>query len=195
MRQIVLTLWVCLIASSCLAQPSQGTLDQSFTGPYGGYWLSYTGMDAVAQVYTAGITGNLTSVKLSVVSSNATPIVVLVLDATTPDSTPWPILGYTTYTPPLEIPCTTVPTCELVPVPFSKPIPQVAGKPYAIAVFPLYSGQIWFGATGSTKYSGGQTYAKGPWWIDITLIYPGLASWQQISSFYFQTYVKPVRGK
>jgi hypothetical protein len=184
---------ILMAASTCFAQ---SVLDQSFTGPYGGYWLSYTGADAVAQVYTAGITGNLTSVKLSVVSSNGAPVVVEILDATTQPSGPWPLLGYSMITPPSELACTTVPTCELVSVPLSPPVPQVAGNQYAIAVFPTYTGEIWFGAiSGTTAYSGGGTYIHGPYWTDITLVYPGLPTWEQIASFYFQTYVKPSHKK
>src|SRR5437868_9359375 len=111
------------------------------------YWLSYTGWSAVAQVYTAGITGKLTSVKIMVSSLNAGPILVEILGPTTQTNVTWSLLGYTTIRPPKSLSCS--PACQLTSASFSRPIPQVAGKQYAIAVYPAYIGEIWAGSTGS----------------------------------------------
>jgi hypothetical protein len=184
---------VVLVVSTCFAQ---SVLDQSFTGPYDNvYWLFYTGPGAVAQVYTAGITGNLTSVNLSVGADNGGPVVVQILDATTQINNPWPILGYTMITPPSQICNGAAPACGLASASFSPPVPQAAGKQYAIAVFPTNWGQIWFGAssTSTSAYAGGNPYYSGP--MSWTAFNSGLPSYQQIASFYFQTYVKPTRKK
>ena len=180
---------VLLAASTSFAQ---SILDQSFTGLYEGQWYSFGGgamSGGIAQVYTAGVTGNLTSVKLSVATQNGGPVVVEILDPATPDNGTWFLLGYTMITPPDTLTC-----CALTTASFSSPIAQVAGKQYAIAVYPTYVSQAWFGSM-STHYAGGGVFVNGPSWADITPILSALPTWEQITSFYFQTYVKPVRGK
>jgi len=96
-------------------------------------------------------------------------------------------------TPPEALSCS--PTCELVSASFSPPIPQVAGAQYAIAVYPGYVVHTWYGSTGSIRYTGGGTYVRGPSWVNVSLLYSGLPSWEQVTSFYFQTYVKPSHKK
>jgi hypothetical protein len=133
-----------MAASACFAQ---STLDQSFTGPLEGYWYSFGGgvmSGGITQVYTAGRTGNLTSVKISVATQNGGPVVVQILDPTTLNNGTWSLLGYTMITPPEGLVC-----CGLASVSFSPPIPQVAGKQYAIAVYPTYVSQAWYGSTST----------------------------------------------
>lgn len=179
-----LLLWV---GSTCIAQTVAPTLDQSFTGPVGStccWWLSFAGVGPVAQVYTAGINGNLKKVNIAVSAQNGGPIVVEILDPTKTTNGTWSLLGFTTIRPPYA-------TDKLISAVFSQTIPQVAGAQYAIAVYPGYVAQVWFGSQyGSSGYAGGGTYVNGPNWVDITGIRSALPSFEQIGSFYFQTYVK-----
>jgi len=80
---------IIMAASACFAQSN---LDQSFTGSLEGYWYSFGSgamSGGIAQVYTAGITGNLTSVKISVATQNGGPVVVEILDPTTVNNGTW----------------------------------------------------------------------------------------------------------
>jgi hypothetical protein len=181
-----------LFAALLVVSPLSGqvTLDQSFTGPHvDTYWLMNHG--AAAQVYTAGITGDLASVKISLFSMAPSPAVVQILDP----ANSWALLGYTMITVPGEgVTCSTI--CDLIPASFSPPVPQTAGKQYAIAIFPTYPGQMWFGSNAANgTYSGGGVYVHGWNWADITPMLPSLVYWEQVSSFYFQTYVKPSHKK
>lgn len=194
LKKVMRCLGVILVASACFAQTANSTqtvtavLDQSFTGPlYGNscWWLSWAGLGPVAQVYTAGVNGYLTKVKIAVSAQNGGPMVVEILDPTKNTNATWSFLGSKMIKPPYA-------TDKLFSVGFSPPIPQVAGAQYAIAVYPAYVAQVWFGSLyGSASYSGGGTYVNGPFWVNITGFYPALPSWEQIGSFYFQTYVKP----
>jgi len=190
---------ILVAASTYLAQsfagPSHSNLDQSFTGPLDGVYVSIAEIVPMAQVYTAGITGELTSVEISVSTQNGGPVVVEILDPTSQTDATWSLLGYTMITPPEQSSSWCSPTCQLVSASFSPPIPQIAGKQYAIAVYPAYITQQWYGSTGSNRYAGGGTYIRGPSWVDITTLYPSLPSSEQIASFYFQTYVQPSRKK
>ena len=176
--------------SVCLGQSfgqSFLSLDQSFTGPLEDnccWWQSFDGggLGAVAQVYTAGISGYLVEVKISVSAQNGGPVLVEILDPTTNTNGTWAFLGSTTINPPYA-------TDELISAWFFPPIPQVAGSQYAIAVYPGYVAQTWFGSNTSTTYSGGGTYLFGPSWSNITNFYPSLPAFDQVGSFYFQTYV------
>lgn len=193
-NKLIWCLVLILAAGTCFAQ---SVLDQSFTGPYDNvYWIFYTGPGAVAQVYTAGITGSLTSVKISVEAESGGSVVVEILDPNGAGNGTWPLLGYTMITPPSSVCNAAAPTCDLASASFSPPVPQVAGKQYAIAVYPTYVAQVWYGAsTSSTTYAGGEPYFSGPSWADFASRYSGMPSYWHIASFYFQTYVKPSRKK
>lgn len=182
-----------LAASTCFAQ---SRLDQSFTGPYGAQWLSFAyTFGGIAQAYTAGITGDLTSVRVSVFGQYGGPVVVQILDTNNGsiNGNSWSLLGYTMVTPPdNQSSSFCSPTCGLTSVAFSPPIPQTAGTLYTIAVYPTYFGQIWVGST-STRYTGGGTlgtWVSGPDWAERDITSLGLPA-----SFYFQTYVKTSRKK
>lgn len=184
----------CLVlfvtASTCFAQ---SRLDQSFTGPFEADWVFYQqSAFGVAQVYTAGIAGDLTSVRLSVFAPDGGPIVVQILDPNSLHNAVWSLLGYAMITPPELFACASI--CGLASVSFSPPIPQVAGKQYAIGVYPTYVNQTWAGSS-STRYAGGGafgTWVTGPFWAERDLTLFGIPG---PTSFYFQTYVKPSRRK
>src|SRR5690242_2567506 len=94
-RKTRTAIFSCVFVMTASLGFSQSILDQSFTGPYGAYWLFQTGRGAVAQVYTAGLTGNLTSVKISVSTQNGGPVVVQILDPDSTTNSTWSLLGYT----------------------------------------------------------------------------------------------------
>ena len=81
---------IVMAASACFGQPIR---DQSFTGPLETYWLSVGLIQPQAQVYTAGITGNLTSVRISVAMQNGGPVVVEILDPNTDTNGTWSLFG------------------------------------------------------------------------------------------------------
>jgi len=185
----VVFFWAVLLGGACFAQ----TLDQSFTGPLEAYWLSSSTVQPMAQVYTAGITGNLEFVKISVSAQSGGPVVVEILNPNGQGNGTWPLLGFTEIKPPSQLKC--APTCQLIKARFNPPVSQVAGTQYAIAVYPAYVAQEWYGSINGSgqQYPDGGTWVYGPSWVDITGLYPSLPSWEQVLSFYFQTYVEATR--
>ena len=122
------------------------------------------------------ITGNSTSVKISVTSQNGGPVVVEILDPTTLMNGTWSLLAYAMISPRDRLSCS--PTCELVSASFSPPVPQVAGKQYGIAVYPAYVVHTWFGSIGLRNYAGWRDVCWRPFVVDITLLYSNLPIWE-----------------
>jgi hypothetical protein len=129
-------------------------LDQSFTAPVN---LGSSFNDCcrfVGQTYTAGVTGNLTSVAVDVFSSSTFALHVAIRDTTAgvPNDT---ILGQ------VKLGTSASPLSNLISFPAS--IPQVAGHKYAIVAdypdapppSPANFQGTWSGATGNGYPSGG----------------------------------------
>jgi hypothetical protein len=171
--------------SSTCAPPPAARLDQSFTTPSdlsaGLYGLPVF----EAQSYTAGISGTLQGVAINVIAVNPTLRARIQIE-TASGGVPTNVVLGTARANPGNLSINTV-------IPFSTPIPQVAGQQYAIVVDypeapPFEDGIIeaadWIGATGNA-------YAAGT----LSSSFDGGATWQSFAAegfdCHFQTFVIP----
>lgn len=187
-------LWVFLVLPFCLASSgsAQAIIDQSFTPPasYGGYDSSIDGCCAfIAQTYTAGLTGTLAAVSISVETQGAFPLHVAIrtVKSGLPTSTVLGDVILSSNNPKLT---------DLIE--FRQLIAQVAGLQYAIVVSYLDApppGQLaggvgnWDGATSLTYgslYAGGSALGSvdGVSWVPQS---PGTIA----GDLFFKTYVSP----
>jgi hypothetical protein len=152
------------------------TIDQSVSGPFfenvsfspGFFW---------AQTYTAGLTGNLTSVGLGIFTAVGDTVQVQIRNIVSgaPGST---ILGSA------SIPAPSGCCGAFVPVSFSSMIGQTAGTQYAITVTDTIAGG-WIGGL-LPPYSGGTVFSSSDgtnWSLQ------GIGSLNNIPDLYFQTVV------
>jgi hypothetical protein len=183
---------ICLaaIATACAALAvvpgvaSAGTLDQQQTDDTAGFGVGAT--LSIAQTFTAGITGDLDGVDLSLAKNNAptVPLTVEIRDV-------FPGFIGTTALASASIPASAVAAGPLafVAIAFATPVPVSTGSHYAIVVhantaFPdTYS----WGHAGSDLYAGGTalTSAASP---------PNNNWFPQALDQAFKTYVVPAPG-
>lgn len=142
----------------------------------GGLPINSADFPAAAQSYTAGVTGNLTKVALLAATyGSATPLEIRELVGGVPGPT---VLASTTFQTPL------VDAFTVVEVTLPVPVPQQAGREYAIVMRPpsLTRSVAW--RLDSTGYAGGNALSQLPsstttWYTRTT------------SDFAFRTYVIP----
>lgn len=169
--------------SSACSSPEEPQIDQSFVGPSDLSAGLYGPPVLVAQSYTAGITGTLQGVAVDVTGRSS--YVARIQVKAVADGVPaGPVLGQARASKSGDLSVDTV-------IPFSSPIPQVAGQQYAILVdYPeapaFYDGipeaADWNGATGNAYPAGTLLYS----WDDG-------ATWESYESegadVHFQTFV------
>jgi hypothetical protein len=155
-----------------------GVLDQQQTSTGGG-GPQISSSSSASQTFTAGVSGELDQVDLSLGSNG--PIAPLTIEIRNvsggaPGST---ILASH------SVPISSVPvTHAFVPVSFIAPVPVVAGTQYAIVAYSFTgSGQyyVWTGS-GSDSYAGGGTFFASP---------PSGAWTTLVNDLGFKTYVVP----
>ena len=172
--------------SSTCAPPQTARLDQSFTTPSdlsaGLYGLPV----AEAQSYTAGISGTLQGVAVDVTAVDQTLVARIRIESVSGGIPTNVVLGQARASGGGNLSINTV-------IPFSTPIPQVAGQQYAILVDypeapPFHDGIIeaadWIGATGNAYPAG-----------TLLSTFDGGATWQSYASegfdVHFRTFVIP----
>jgi hypothetical protein len=182
---------ICLaaIATACAAVAavpgvaSAGTLDQQQTDDTSGVGVGST--LSIAQTFTAGITGDLDGVDLSLAKNNAptVPLTVEIRDV-------FPGFIGTTALASASIPAAGLSaSLAFVAIPFATPVPVSAGSQYAIVAHSntaspnVYS----WGNVASDVYAGGLVLVSGS--------SPPIA-WEPDSDFdqAFKTYVVPAPG-
>jgi hypothetical protein len=177
--------------SSSLVAPN-ATLDQSNSSRasvcgYSG-WTPDSANEWVAQTFTAGTTGSLTDVVLSLwVNNSQDPVAIVPVDAG----------GRPVVSAPLASTTLTAEATHAyvdIDIAFSTPARVEAGKQYAIVLYaPSREAWVWkadLGASvvdpsGTTRCSVG-AYAGGRYWLSNS---PDYAD----ADFFFQTYVVPAR--
>ena len=180
---LVASLAVFLMAPAVAAA---GTLDQQQTAFDPGFATvpAPGGNGAVAQTFTAGITGSLDRVDLLLASANppATYLSVEIRDA--PGGVPGQAILASRPIPPSAVTSTTP---QFIPVDFRPPAPVVAGTQYAIVAYSANVATTWFlwYFKNSDVYSGGQFFYNGTT--------PPTSSWTAAPSqdLSFKTYVVP----
>jgi hypothetical protein len=183
---VSLVFLLCVVSFSS-AQP---VIDQSFTPPssYGGFDASINACCAfVAQTYTAGLTGTLAGVSISVESQSAFPLHVAIRTVTSglPTSK---VLGD------VILSSNSSQLSDLIE--FRQLIPQVAGQQYAIVVNylgappPEQSEEqgTWHGAT-SLKFQG--LYAGGADFSSVDGVSWTPESGPVFGDLFFKTYMSP----
>jgi hypothetical protein len=181
-----------LVSAGGTRAAAEPVLDQSFVPPPPGSLFAAINECCafVAQTYTAGLTGTLTSVRVEVTANDRTEyplrVAVHAVSGGVPVGDP---LGETT------LPVSSAPLS--LPIVFDTPIAQSLGLQYAIVVNfagapPPGAGQglgHWYGSDGVLdSYAGGLTLARfpgQPWTLPTDPI-------QRRFDLYFQTYVDPV---
>jgi hypothetical protein len=178
MRRRIVALATCLLLLNLVAGPawaSSAVLDQSNSWAPG---YDVGGPANLAQTFTAGKTGSLTSVELYLVGTGT---VYAVLDGATNGLLGHPIVP---IAPPLASAHATVSASgSWVKFTFSAPANVVTGNYYAIAFSPTVSN----GTMGSLNtYSGGRALMyHSSAWVAVDSVYPGAAA-----DFGFRTFVK-----
>jgi hypothetical protein len=158
---------VAVASASCLAVPGAalaGTLDQQQTDISGaGQGVNNNGVLSIsaAQTFTAGISGGLDQVDLSL-AKNGSPVAALTVELQStigllPDGT---VLG--TQTVPASS-VTSGSSLAFVPVVFPTPVPVVAGTQYAIVAYVADTNGYNWGASPDSSpdpsaYSGGEAF-------------------------------------
>ncbi|HKO46211.1 MAG TPA: calcium-binding protein [Polyangiaceae bacterium] len=143
----------CASISSCSAKAAQ--IDQAFTAPSDLSAGLYGRPVLTAQTYTAGVTGTLQGVAIDVTrtGTNIARIQIEAVSGGVPNNV---VLGQARASGPGDLSLNTV-------IPFSTPIPQLAGQQYAIIVDypdapPFVDNQRpqgdWIGATGNAYPAG-----------------------------------------
>jgi hypothetical protein len=168
---------------------SRGALDQSFVGSGNLFVNIKEGFDFVGQSFTAGLTGQLTAVRVDVLDSNSSAapnLRISVFDAPggVPGST---VLGSITISADHSVIGDSVA--------FSTPIPVIAGQSYLLAVdYPYVApgpGQAQGGWVGRSEggYARGNSFAGN-------YTNPTTVSWTSnpTHDLFFQTYVIPAPG-
>ena len=172
-------------SSTCAPSPT-AQLDQSFTTPSdlsaGLYGLPVS----EAQSYTAGISGTLQGVAIDVTAVNQTFVARIRIETVSGGIPTNVVLGQARASGGGNLSINTV-------IPFSTPIPQVAGQQYAILVDypeapPFEDGILetadWIGATGNAYPAG-----------TLLSSFDGGATWQSFASegfdVHFRTFVIP----
>ena len=185
---IVLALPLCVVSSGF----AQAIVDQSFTPPasYGGYDSAIDGCCAfIAQTYTAGLTGTLAGVSISVETQGTYPLHVAIrtVKSGIPTSTVLGDVILSANSPQLK---------DLIE--FRQLIPQVAGLQYAIVVSYLDApppGQLAAGVgnwDGATSLTYGSLYAGGDMFGSVDGVSWGpKPSGPVVGDLFFKTYVSP----
>jgi hypothetical protein len=170
MIRSALTVLALILVSGAAAGHSTawaaGTLDQSYTAPWGGFG-DVDGSYSFSQTYTAGLTGTLTEVDVPLTNVslvNAVPDLVVSIEDSKGNQ-----LGSTTINP-AGLPNWNVPGsagCAWTPV--SVTAPQTAGKTYRIVLSSPSGTSLVYGWCGSSVngYAGGSAYistAHGKGW-------------------------------
>jgi hypothetical protein len=184
---ILLTAAVCLaVAASASAA---GTLDQQQTAVgtsaeiFGPSFLP----ESQAQTFTAGLTGGLDRVDLSLKQAKVGNSVGLTVQIrTVSGGVPGAVVLASATIAPGAIPAVNTPLA-FVPVTFGPPAPVVAGTQYAIVVYTGGSDQYVWGLAGANPYAGGE---------DFTTLSSPPTAWtaEPNFDFVFKTYVVTDQG-
>lgn len=186
---------VVAASATCLAVPGAalaGTLDQQQTNASGqAQGVNSSGFPiSAAQTFTAGITGEIDQVDLSL-AKNGVPVAAMTVElrATVGQLPNGTVLASQ------SVPASSVPgsSLEFVPVVFPTPAPVVAGTQYAIVAYVADTNGYSWGASpeagpGTGPYAGGEGY-----FADSS---PPSTTWLPFSSSHsidhaFKTYVAP----
>lgn len=167
-RGALMRLTIALTAALCLAMPAsaaaQGTLDQQQTstpsitlidGP------NFSGGLSQAQTFTAGLTGGLDQVDLSLRQNSATNSVGLTVEIRNVTAGGVPggtVLGSDTIAPGAVPPVGS--PLAFVSASFSPPAPVTAGVQYAIVAYTGGADRYAWGFDTSGPYAGGQPFAS-----------------------------------
>jgi hypothetical protein len=171
-------------SSVCPVNTAQ--LDQSFTTGNGLSAGLYGRPALEAQSYTAGITGTLQGVAIDVTAIDVTQVARVQIEAVVNGVPSNVVLGSARAASGGDLSINTV-------IPFSTPIPQVAGQQYAILVdypdAPMFVNGIQ--NTASWNGSAGNLYPAGT----MLSTFDGGTTWQSFASqgfdLHFQTFVTP----
>jgi len=172
--------------SSTCAPPQTARLDQSFIAPSGLSAGLYGLPASEAQSYTAGISGTLQGVAIDVTALDTSLVARIRIEAVSGGIPTNVVLGQARASGGGDLSINTV-------IPFSTPIPQVAGQQYAILVDypeapPFHDGIIevadWNGAPDNAYPAG-----------TLLSTFDGGATWQSFASegfdVHFRTFVIP----
>jgi hypothetical protein len=172
--------------SSTCTPPQTARLDQSFTTPTDLSAGLYGPPGAEAQSYTAGISGTLQGVAIDVTARDVTLVARIRIESVSGGIPTNVVLGQARASRGGDLSINTV-------IPFSTPIPQVAGQQYAILVdYPeappfvdgIFETADWNGATGNAYPAG-----------TLLSSFDNGATWQSFASngfdVHFQTFVIP----
>ena len=163
----LMRLTIVLTAAVCLALPASaaaGTLDQQQTTVTNGGFIFGPQLQAPdipfsdAQTFTAGLTGGLDRVDLSLRqfrSNNSVGLTVQI--RTVSGGVPGAVVLASATIAAGAIPATGTPFA-FVPVSFSPPAPVVAGTRYAIVVYTGGADRYEWGFVGTNPYAGGEFF-------------------------------------
>ncbi len=164
---------------------SADTLDQQQTEAASGYSLKneVEGAISLAQTFTAGLTGGLDRVELSLDAVEAgAPITVEITTVNGDDAPSATLLASAT------IPAASIPPCcttAFVPVSFPTPAPVLAGMQYGIVAYTAEGVYEWGGTSSNGPYAGGEG------WYEYSS--PPTTMWESFApssiDFAFKTYV------
>jgi hypothetical protein len=172
-------------SSSCSSTTTQ--LDQSFTSPDGLSDGLYGKPVLMGQSYTAGISGTLQGVSLDVTALDVTQVARIQIEAIGSNGLPTNVvLGSARAAKGGDLTLNTV-------IPFSTPIPQVAGQKYAIIVDYPEAAPFVDGIQNTASWNGanGNAYPAGT----LLSSFDNGANWKSYETdgfdVHFQTYVTP----
>ncbi len=173
MKRLLLTLAVSIstaagllaVAPTALAATPVGTLDQSFTIDNGSAY-GVSGYRSVAQTFTAGVSGKLSSVSVSLNGgpSGNTDITVELAALDGPGGSPGSVLASDT-TLPTNIAngaCPWPAACDMV-VNFTNPASVTSGQSYAIVLRTTGNTYGWHGDNGVVSPQSWISDGGGPW--------------------------------
>ena len=165
LHHVLILAFILLAASPVVLAQAPPCLDQAFLPTMPNNGLEITSTQPVTQTFTAGITGNLTAVEISLIRHHrATPTLPLVVDIVTTDGTGAPT---NTSLGTISVPATAVSPGAAAPLLIDLsnlpvPIAVQAGQAYGLAL--SYAGPgggatyAWEGVAPSTGYPGGQVF-------------------------------------